>query len=41
MNQAIKFLVEDLTTYIENTERISVSIDKIITKSKFIVGDIN
>lgn len=40
LNQAIRFCVEDLTTYIGNTERISTSINKIITKSKFVVGDI-
>lgn len=40
MNQAIRFCVEDLNTYIENTQRMAVSIDKIINKSKFIVGDI-
>ena len=37
MNQAIRFCVEDLTTYIEITERISISIDKILRKSKFVV----
>ena len=40
MNQAIRFCVEDLSTYIENTQRMAISIDKIIDKSKFIVGDI-
>lgn len=40
MNQAIRFCVEDLSTYIENTQRMTVSIDKLIDKSKFIVGDI-
>ena len=40
LNQAIRFCVEDLTTYIGNTERISTSINKIITKGKFVVGDI-
>lgn len=40
MNQAIRFLVEDLSTYIDNTQRIVSSIDKIIAKSKFVVGNI-
>lgn len=40
MNQAIRFCVEDLSTYINNTQRISSSIDKIMLKSKFVVGDI-
>ena len=40
MNQAIRFCVADLSTYIENTQRMAISIDKIIDKSKFIVGDI-
>lgn len=40
LNQAIRFCVEDLTTYIGNTERISTSIDKIITKSAFVVRDV-
>lgn len=39
MNQAIRFCVEDLSTYINNTQRISTSIDKIMLKSKFVVGD--
>lgn len=40
MNQAIRFCIEDLSTYIGNTQRMAASIDKIINKSKFIVGDI-
>ena len=40
LNQAIRFCVEDLSTYIYNTQRISSSIDKIMLKSKYIVGDI-
>lgn len=40
LNQAIRFCVEDLSTYIGNTQRISISIDKIIAKSRFVVGDI-
>lgn len=40
MNQAIRFVVDDLSTYVENTQRIVMSIDKIIAKSRFVVGDI-
>ena len=38
MNQAIRFVVGDLSTYLDNTQRIKKSIDKIIMKSKFVVG---
>lgn len=41
MNQAIRFVVGDLSTYLDNTQRIKKSIDKIIMKSKFVVGDLN
>lgn len=41
MNQAIRFVVDDLSTYISNTQRIVLSIDKIIAKSKFVVGDLD
>lgn len=41
LNQAIRFVVEDLTTYITITERIQTSIDKILAKSKFVVGEID
>lgn len=41
MNQAIRFLVDDLSTYVGNTQRIVMSIDKIIAKSKFVVGDLD
>lgn len=41
MNQAIRFVVEDLSTYVDNTQRIVMSIDKIIAKSKFVVGDLD
>lgn len=40
MNQAIKFANEDLTTYVNFTERLSSSIDKIIAKSKYVVGEL-
>lgn len=40
MNQAIRFLDADLSSYIEMTEQICKSIDRIIHKSKFIVGSI-
>ena len=41
MNQAIRFLGADLSSYIEMTEQICKSIDRIIDKSKFIVGSID
>lgn len=40
MNQAIRFCIEDLSTYICITQRIALSIDKILGKSRFVVGDI-
>lgn len=41
MNQAIRFVVDDLSTYVSNTQRIALSIDKIIAKSRFVVGDLD
>ena len=41
MNQAIKFLQEDLSSYISNTELMVASIDKILNKSKFVVGELD
>lgn len=40
MNQAIRFAEENLTTYIDTTTQMIASIDRIIDKSKFIVGNI-
>lgn len=40
LNQAAKFAMDDLESYITVTERISSSIEKIIMKSKFIVGEL-
>ena len=40
MNQAINFLEQDLKTYVDITERMSGSIDRIIDKSRFIVGEL-
>lgn len=40
MNQAIRFVKEDLTTYQNITDRMCGSIDKIIEKSRFVVGPI-
>ena len=39
MNQAIRFLQDDLSLYISNTEQMVASITKIINKSRFIVGN--
>lgn len=41
MNQAIRFAEENLTTYIDTTTQMIASIDRIIDKSKFIVGEID
>ena len=41
MNKAIEFLAQDLQTYIDNSDRMVVSIDKILEKSKYVVGEIN
>lgn len=41
LNQAIRFLDEDLKTYLGIMEQISTSIDRIIEKSKFVVGIID
>ena len=38
LNQSIKFLDEDLNTYLTITEQIIASIDRIFAKSKFVVG---
>lgn len=40
LNQAIRFLDEDLKTYLTITEQMIVSIDRILGKSKFVVGEI-
>ena len=41
LTQAIRFLKEDLNTYINIMERIQSSIDKITAKSRFVVGNID
>lgn len=41
MNQAIRFVNEDLITYQNITDRICGSIDRIIEKSRFVVGSID
>jgi len=41
MNQSIRFLEEDLTTYLTICDQICASIEKIIEKSKFVVGTID
>ena len=41
LNKAIDFLISDLDVYIILIERIQDSVDKILAKSKFVVGDIN
>lgn len=41
MNQAIRFIVDDLSTYVSNAQRIEKSIDKIIAKGEFIIGSLD
>ena len=41
MNQAIRFLDQDLSAYINMTEQMINSIERIIGKSRFIIGDIS
>ena len=41
MNQAIRFVKEDLLTYKNVTDRIGASIEKILSKARFVVGDID
>lgn len=41
LNKAIAFLISDLDVYLVLVERIQDSVDKILSKSKFVVGDIN
>lgn len=41
LNQAIRFLDEDLDTYLTFTEQMSSSINRILAKSKFVVGDVD
>lgn len=41
LNQTIRFMDEDLTTYLSLMDQMCASIDRIIDKSKFVVGDID
>ncbi len=41
LNQSIRFLDDDLKTYLAFMDTMSFSIDKIIGKSKFVVGEID
>lgn len=41
MNQSIRFLDEDLSSYLSTTGQMDSSIDRMIAKSKFIVGDLD
>lgn len=41
LNQSIRFLYEDLTTYLTMMEQIDASINRILDKSKFVVGEID
>ena len=39
LNQAIRFLSEDLTTYLAFVDQAQAGIDRILNKSKFIIGE--
>lgn len=41
MNQSIRFLDEDLSTYLTIINQMDAAIDRILAKSKFIVGEID
>lgn len=41
MNQAVRFANEDLYTYMVFIERLCASIDKILSKAHFVVGDVD
>ena len=41
LNQAIRFLDEDLGTYLSFTDQMTASIDRVLAKSKFVVGEID
>ena len=41
LSQAIRFMDEDLKTYLSITEQMICSIDRIFTKSKFVVGELD
>ena len=40
MNQAVRFANEDLTTYVDFTDRLCTSVNKILTRARFVVGDV-
>ena len=41
LNQSIRFLVQDLEIYLTISEQMIAAIDRIMAKSKFVVGEIN
>lgn len=41
LNQSIRFLDEDLATYLTMTEQMDASINRIMDKSRFVVGEID
>ena len=41
LNQALRFIDEDLTTFLDLLQRQSTSIEKILNKARFVVGDID
>lgn len=41
LNQAIRFVIQDLDTFILFIDALNASIDKIVAKSRFVIGDIS
>lgn len=41
MNQSILFLDQDLTAYLDMTEQMIKSIERIISRSRFVIGDVS
>ena len=41
LNQAVRFVDDELSKYISFTERLGVSVEKIIGKARFVVGEID
>jgi len=41
LNQSIRFVIQDLDTFIGFIDHLNASIDKIVAKSKFVIGDVS
>lgn len=40
LNQSIRFVIQDLDTFIDFINKLKVSIEKIINKSRYVIGDV-